>query len=91
MNFGNLTPRQFGDNLFGPDDERKEICIHCGKRWYSLHYKDGVCHECRQKGLPGRTEIAKKQNVFNYVFGSIGIFIFAVLTVLLIYQAIKQG
>lgn len=41
-------------------DERKEHCIHCGAEWYSIHYKDGVCHSCQQRCLPGRTELARR-------------------------------
>ena len=48
-------------DLLGPDDEKKETCIHCGKTWYAIHYKDGVCHSCREKKLPGRTAIARKE------------------------------
>ena len=36
------------------DDERQEACIHCQKVWYAIHHKDGVCHRCQKKGLPGR-------------------------------------
>jgi len=50
-----------GKNIKGIEEDRKEPCIHCGDVWYSIHYKDGVCHKCQEKGLPGRTEIAKKR------------------------------
>jgi len=40
--------------------ERKERCIHCNEEWYSIHYKDGVCHLCQQKGLPGRTKLTRR-------------------------------
>lgn len=33
------------------DDERMEKCIHCGDVWYSIHYKNGYCYDCQQKGL----------------------------------------
>ena len=41
-------------------DERMEHCIHCNAHWYSIQYKDGVCHKCQQKGLSGRIEIEEK-------------------------------
>jgi hypothetical protein len=68
MDFGDMTPKEFGDTFFGREDERKEQCIHCGKIWYSIHHKDGVCHSCQQKGLPGRTNINKGSRLVN-VFG----------------------
>ena len=40
-------------------DEKKATCIHCRSVWYEIHYRDGVCHSCQQKQLPGRTEIAR--------------------------------
>lgn len=43
------------------DDERKEACIHCGEVWYAIHHKDGVCHECQRKKLPGRGEMARRE------------------------------
>lgn len=52
-------------DMLGPDDERKETCIHCGKIWYAIHYKDGVCHSCQEKKLPGRTAIARKERRAN--------------------------
>jgi len=43
-------------------DERMERCIHCNEEWYSIHYVDGVCQSCRQKGLPGRTTLARQHS-----------------------------
>ncbi len=43
-------------------DERKEVCIHCGNEWYSIHYKDGVCHSCQGKGFLGRKALAEKSS-----------------------------
>lgn len=42
-------------------DERKERCVHCGAEWYAIHYKDGVCHSCQQKHLPGRTVLVRRE------------------------------
>lgn len=53
-------PREMSDYLFGPGDEEKEACIHCGKVWYAIHHKDGVCHECQKRGLPGKTVLARR-------------------------------
>ena len=44
-------------NLVAIEDERKEACIHCKKVWYSIHYRDGVCHSCQQLNKPGRTQL----------------------------------
>lgn len=57
----NETPQHFTDSMFGPSDEEKETCIHCGEKWYVIHHKDGVCHECQKKNLPGRSQIAKTE------------------------------
>lgn len=48
-------------DMLSPGDEGKEACIHCGSIWYSIRYKDGVCHSCQLKKLPGRKEIARKE------------------------------
>ena len=61
MNFGDISPLDFANNLMGPEDERKESCIHCLKEWYSIDYKDGVCPACQEKKLPGREAIFKKE------------------------------
>ena len=45
------------------DRDRQEACIHCGKVWYVIHHKDGVCHECQKKGLPGRTVLARRKAI----------------------------
>jgi hypothetical protein len=52
MNFNDITPKQFADAAFGPDDERMTACTHCGKVWYAVHYKDGFCAECQEKDYP---------------------------------------
>jgi len=57
--FGNMTPTEFGNTFFGPDDERKETCVHCGIEWYAIHYKDGLCYSCQGKGIPGKTQLMK--------------------------------
>jgi hypothetical protein len=57
-------------------DERKEACIHCGNVWYSIHYKDGVCNECQNKKLPGRSVVENKTNYRSIIIT------FVLLTVL---------
>ena len=37
------------------EDERKETCIHCRSVWYAIHFRDGVCHGCQGKKMPGRS------------------------------------
>ncbi len=46
---------QFFETMDRIAEDRKETCIHCGAVWYSIHYKNGVCHTCQQKNKPGRT------------------------------------
>ena len=41
--------------------DRQEACIHCKKVWYSIHYRDGVCHSCHKKNMPGRTAIRRAE------------------------------
>lgn len=41
-------------------EEEQEACIHCGKVWYKIHHKDGVCHACSSAGKPGRTTIEQR-------------------------------
>ena len=77
----NLTPKEFADKFFGPEDERKITCIHCKKIWYEMHYKDGVCHSCQQKGLPGRTQLEnklKRTGMINFV-------VYIIITLIVIY------
>lgn len=50
------------DTFAAMDDDEKEACIHCGKVWYRIHHRDGVCHECQALGRPGRNALrASKQ------------------------------
>jgi len=48
----------FMEHLQALDDERQEPCFHCGKVWYAIHHKDGLCHNCRQAGFLGRSVVA---------------------------------
>ena len=56
---------QFGEmiwqNMTAIGEEKKETCIHCGREWYSIHYRDEVCHQCQQLGKPGREILATRQ------------------------------
>lgn len=64
-----FDPKTFADNIFGPEDERKARCIHCETVWYEIHYKDGVCHGCQQKKLPGRSELERRvENKTRFIF-----------------------
>jgi hypothetical protein len=56
----NISAKEFADNVFGPEDERKERCIHCGYVWYQICYQDEVCNACQQKKLPGRSVIVRR-------------------------------
>jgi hypothetical protein len=48
----------WGKSIGAMYDEGKEACIHCKAIWYSIHYKDGVCHSCQQLKKPGRSVLA---------------------------------
>lgn len=61
----NLNPKKSLADMLDPGDEGKETCIHCGRIWYEIHYKDGVCPGCQEKQLPGRTAIARKARRAN--------------------------
>jgi len=54
------------ENFTAMGDEEQVNCIHCGKRWYRIHYRDGVCHSCQQLRKPGRTAMAatRRQRFF---------------------------
>lgn len=66
-----LAPKEFADNVFGPEDERKAKCIHCGAIWYEVHYKDGVCNSCQERKLPGQSILIRramwKNRLITYV------------------------
>ncbi len=56
----NMDPKTFADNLFGPEDERKETCFQCGSVWYAIHFRDGLCNGCQKKGLPGKSVLERR-------------------------------
>ncbi|MBT6691547.1 hypothetical protein HOB10_04410 [Candidatus Parcubacteria bacterium] len=65
--------RTAGDLIFetitAMGQEEQEHCIHCNEKWYSIHYRDGVCHSCQQKNLPGRTELARRSRHIRIMYG----------------------
>ncbi len=59
-----MTPKHSGDlftELAEMVRDEQEECIHCGKRWYKIQHKDGVCHNCQADGKPGRTQLNRQQ------------------------------
>lgn len=60
-----------GDVIFNTmsamEDEAMVVCIHCNEEWYKNRYVDGVCHSCKEKGLPGRAQIAAAKRTRTYV------------------------
>jgi hypothetical protein len=57
------------------DNERKTTCIHCGDEWYAIHYKDGVCHSCQEKGLTGKSDLLEELSLIKialFVAGLVG-------------------
>ena len=55
-----FNPTYFANCLMGPDDERKKHCIHCNEEVYEVNLNDGVCPDCRDKNLPGRSVLEKR-------------------------------
>ena len=70
--------------LAAMSDERQEYCIHCNKKWYSIHYWDGVCHSCQKKGLPGRMAIQARRDVRERIF-TLAILTFLVILYLVLH------
>ncbi len=61
---GDCLGERIFQTLRAMGDEEQATCIHCGSIWYAVHFQDGVCHTCQQKGLPGRAaqqEIARRR------------------------------
>ncbi|KKR07441.1 MAG: hypothetical protein UT32_C0011G0009 [Parcubacteria group bacterium GW2011_GWC2_39_14] len=67
-------------------DEEQEQCIHCGRVWYKIHHKDGVCHVCEGEGRPGRTELARRKRNRGYL--SLFLVTAVIAVVLLILRAV---
>lgn len=61
------NPKDFTDNFFGPEDERKETCIHCGTKSYSIHFNDGRCPNCQKQNKPGKSKIEKRIRIFQNI------------------------
>lgn len=70
-----MTPQHSGDllsELAEMERDEQEECIHCGKRWYKICHKDGVCYKCQADGKPGRVEFNRRQlrtGWFAYILG----------------------
>ena len=82
MNNKEVSLKNFADNMLGPDDERKATCIHCGAKWYEIHFKDGVCSSCQEKKLPGRKQIEKterRQRIFLAILAVASLIVFLFL------------
>lgn len=67
-------------------DEEQKACIHCGRVWYTIHHKDGVCHVCQEEGRPGRAELARRKRNRGYL--SLFLVTAALAIVLLILRAV---
>jgi len=44
----------------------EEDCVHCGTKWYVIHHKDGLCHECQAIGAPGRSILRRREKWRNF-------------------------
>lgn len=60
-------------------EEQQEACIHCKAVWYSIHYRDGVCHTCRLEGKPGRTELENWNFEFSLRKALVGLVIITLI------------
>ena len=69
--------------LAAMSDERQEHCIHCNKKWYSMHYQDGACYSCQKKGLPGRMAIQAARDVRERIFTLAFVALLAILYIAL--------
>lgn len=80
--------KNIGDMIFETmtviDDERKTTCIECGLEWYEIHMPDGICNQCVQKGVPGRSKREKSARNVGYFF----ICVFVVLS-FMVYKIVS--
>jgi hypothetical protein len=60
-------------------EERQETCIHCNSTWYAMHYEDGACHACQQKGLPGRRVLEQRQQLARVISVCVMVVLFALV------------
>jgi hypothetical protein len=76
-----MTPREelkhVGQSFAG---EPMETCRHCGTKWYSVHFKNGTCYECQQKGLHNEKVVFTKFwdkviFMFAFVLGILEVFV----------------
>ena len=72
------------DTFVAIGEEEQEACIHCGKKWYKMHYHDGVCHSCQLLGKPGRSEIKNRKR--NQLIFWITISILIILLIISIFS-----
>ena len=68
-------------DAFGPDDERKIKCIHCGTVWYEIHFKDGLCHTCHTN--PDIVRKYDKSGIFTICLFAVFILILMMIIVFL--------
>lgn len=59
---------ELGKTLSAMEDERQEACIGCGRVWYVIHHRDGLCHQCQAASKPGRSVLQKRHNRWEKVF-----------------------
>ena len=80
-----LSQTEEGRRTFAAmESEQQEPCIHCHKVWYSIHYRDGVCHSCQKRHLPGRVELARRATTrYTTLIASVAIVLIFVTLVLL--------
>lgn len=90
MNYGDIDPKTFANNMFGPEDEQTAICIHCRTIGYKINHKDGVCPTCQEKGLPGRTEIQKREDAKMRTIG-ITLLVFFITLIIILFSGCRPN
>lgn len=72
----------FSSNPFG---ENKAPCVSCGQEWYVIHYTEGVCSTCRDKGVLCPSTVSKLFYLWLSTF-----FFFVLIVGLLVFLTLSS-
>lgn len=50
-------------------DEEQEACAQCGKVWYRIHHRNGLCHQCQ------KVDQTKGERKMSRIFWTLFLFI----------------
>jgi hypothetical protein len=53
-----------GESIAAHHDKPNVPCIHCKTPSFPRFRSDGICSECREKGLPGIKELNRREEEF---------------------------